>query len=666
MESNPNKGASKYRSDIDGLRAVAVLSVLFFHAEFSAFAGGFVGVDVFFVISGYLITRLIVEEIDKTGSFKFKDFYIRRFKRLFPALFVMLFLSFICAYLLFSPQHFERLSKVLLFSLVSFSNIFFWNEAGYFGTESAFKPLLHTWSLSVEEQFYFFWPPLLYLLFVRGKKYRPVVVLLAVGLFSFLLNIILFNEENYLGQKMNISMFSENGKSESAAFFLMPFRIFEFVLGAMLVWFTLDGAKERLINSVLFVIGLVLIIIAVFQFSEETAFPSYNALLPCLGAAIVIYAGPGRYTRVLLSNRLMVGIGKLSYSLYLVHWPIIVFYKYWKFDALTTTDKYLLCVVSFLFAFFLNKFVEKPLRYSKLTRVTRSSRLAIVGSCAVVAGLFLTSMHVWNNGGWAWRLPHEIRHALSQDWNNQSKQTQKIAKELAIKHVDAGKNKRILFIGDSFMGDLVGAMSVPMENKGFVIDAFNFDDQCLPYLNNYGADIPKSNINKCSPVFKKISLLEKKLVNVDVVVFHSRWQSKNIKHLEDFLRFCDKFANKKCPLVVLGSRAEWLHVPTMVAKMHSRFDISSVNSLAYNKRLVWRYHKHRKALEHHTRKLAIPYVDLVSKMCSDTDAQCQILDRQKNILIYDHGHWTLAGQSYYGNLIADSGEFKMALAKALH
>ncbi len=162
-----NKGnrdrASKYRSDIDGLRAVAVLSVLFFHAEFEFFAGGFLGVDVFFVISCYLITRLIVTEIETTGTFGFRSFYVRRFRRLFPALFAMLLGTFIIAFFLFSPQHLERLSGVLLLSIVSLSNIFFWNEAGYFGTGTEFKPLLHTWSLSVEEQFYLIWP-LFYLL----------------------------------------------------------------------------------------------------------------------------------------------------------------------------------------------------------------------------------------------------------------------------------------------------------------------------------------------------------------------------------------------------------------------------------------------------------------------------------------------------------------------
>lgn len=658
-------GASKYRSDIDGLRAVAVLSVLFFHAEFSSFAGGFVGVDVFFVISGYLITRLIVEEIDKTGSFKFRNFYIRRFKRLFPALFVMLLACFITAYFIFSPQHFERLSSVLLLSLVSLSNIFFWNEAGYFGTDSAFKPLLHTWSLSVEEQFYFFWPPLLYFLFVRAKKYRPVIILFGVGLTSFMLNIFLFDQDSYLRQKLSLSLFSESGKSESAAFFLMPFRIFEFVIGGMLVWFSSEQTKKNYINTLLAAIGMVLIIIAVFKFNEETAFPSFNALLPCLGAALIIFSGGGRYTGLLLSNKLMVGIGKLSYSLYLVHWPIIVFYKYWKFDDLSTVEKYSLCVISFIAAFLLNMLVEKPFRYFQFDKTDRSNKIALIGSLGLVAGLCITSAHVWKSEGWAWRLPHEIRDALSQDWNNQSNQTQKIAKELAIKDVDAGTDKRILFLGDSFMGDLVGAMSAPLEKQGFVIDAFNFDDQCLPYLDNYGADIPKPNVNKCSPVFNKISKLEKKLADVDLIVFHSRWQSKNIKFLEEFLDFCNEFSNKECPLIVLGSRAEWLHVPTMVSKMHSRFDVTSVNSLAYNKRLIWRYHKHRKALEHHTKKLAIPYIDLVNKMCSDTNAECQILDGQKNILIYDHGHWTLAGQAYYGNLIADSSEFKLAVAQVL-
>ena len=162
---------SNYRPDIDGLRALAVLCVIFYHLGFESFSGGYVGVDVFFVISGYLITNLIVDEVKETKSFNFANFYVRRARRLFPALFFTCLLSFIFAFLLFSPLHFDRFGGALTSTMMSISNFFFWNESGYFNASSDFKPLLHTWSLSVEEQFYFLWPATLVFLLIRASKW---------------------------------------------------------------------------------------------------------------------------------------------------------------------------------------------------------------------------------------------------------------------------------------------------------------------------------------------------------------------------------------------------------------------------------------------------------------------------------------------------------------
>ena len=163
-----------------------------------------------------------------------------------------------------------------------------------------------------------------------------------------------------------------------------------------------------------------------------------------------------------------------------------------------------------------------------------------------------------------------------------------------------------------------------------------------------------------------LSLLEKKLYFADVVIFHSRWQSKNVIYLKDFIGFCSKHSEKKCPLIVIGSRVEWVHVPTMVSKMHSRFEVNSVNSVAYSKKYISYYLEHRDALMRRAEELSIPHVDLVSIMCDDSEAQCRVLDDQKNILIYDHGHWTISGQDYYGEMIANSTDFQLALRSVLN
>jgi peptidoglycan/LPS O-acetylase OafA/YrhL len=209
---------AKYRSDIDGLRAIAVLSVIFYHFGVKTFSGGFVGVDVFFVISGFLITRLIMDAAGN-GTFTFGSFYLRRARRLLPAMLFTIFVSFVLGAVLFTPTHFERLGGSALHGLLSISNFFFWNESGYFDADSAVKPLLHLWSLSVEEQFYFIWPlsVVLLLKIPFSRIVMPVIfVLLGVASWAF--------------TEWCLDV------DPSAAFFLLPSRIVEFCLGAIMVW----------------------------------------------------------------------------------------------------------------------------------------------------------------------------------------------------------------------------------------------------------------------------------------------------------------------------------------------------------------------------------------------------------------------------------------------
>jgi peptidoglycan/LPS O-acetylase OafA/YrhL len=174
-----------YKPHIDGLRAIAVLSVILFHFDFDMFPGGFVGVDLFFVISGFLITRIIASELISTGSFEFKNFYLRRVRRIIPALYFTIFLSFIFSVLMFSPQHFERFGSSLIYAVFGLSNIFFWQESSYFDTTSIFKPLLHNWSLSVEEQFYIFWPIIIVCLLNKIPKATLTLIVIIGGLSFF-------------------------------------------------------------------------------------------------------------------------------------------------------------------------------------------------------------------------------------------------------------------------------------------------------------------------------------------------------------------------------------------------------------------------------------------------------------------------------------------------
>ncbi|MEH6589146.1 MAG: acyltransferase family protein [Halioglobus sp.] len=389
----------QYRPEIDGLRAIAVLSVLMFHLDVSYFSGGFVGVDIFFVISGFLITGLITTEIADKGEFSFRQFYIRRGRRLFPALLVTVVTVFLLSALLFSPDRFERTSGAVIASIFSLSNFYFWNEAGYFDVEAATKPLLHTWSLSVEEQFYLFWPAFIVLL-LRGSSWWLRVGVLVAGLASFV-----------LGQQVNTGSLQQVfSDSQASAFFLFPFRIFEFAIGALLVWLVGRQPKQTWVSSVLFLLGLGLVLYPVFTYSELTPFPSRYSLVPCLGAALIIFSACNTGIGRVLNNPAMLWIGLCSYSVYLVHWPLIVFWRYYTFTELDTVDKVMLIVVSVLLGYFLYRYIEMPFRL-KRSGATANGRLALAGIASVVI-VVSTALHAWQNSGWPWRLPQE----LYQSW----------------------------------------------------------------------------------------------------------------------------------------------------------------------------------------------------------------------------------------------------------
>ena len=281
----------KYRADIDGLRALAVLPVVFFHGGFSAFSGGFVGVDIFFVISGFLITTIILNDLEN-NKFSVRDFYERRIRRIIPALYTVCFVSLVFAALVFLPNEFEYFGKSLAATIGFVSNILFWSETGYFDASSELKPLLHTWSLAVEEQFYVFFP-LCLLLIHRYLNKRFFVLLLAVLVLSFV-----------------VSVWGAYNKP-SATFYWAPTRAWELLIGSVLALGVFPKPQNNLLSNIGGAAGLVLIAYAIAFFDYDTAFPGVNALYPCLGVALLLYFNQNEqsYVRKALSWKPFVFIG---------------------------------------------------------------------------------------------------------------------------------------------------------------------------------------------------------------------------------------------------------------------------------------------------------------------------------------------------------------------
>ena len=337
-----------YRLEIDGLRALAVLAVVVFHADSNLLGGGFVGVDVFFVISGFLITRIIHREV-KENRFSLARFYERRVRRILPAFFAVLAVTTLISYFVVLPSSFKGVGRSISASSLSCSNILFWQEDGYFAAASEEKPLLHTWSLGVEEQFYIFLPLLVMLIARRSWKVQRIVYGL-IGAVSFIASCVMLP------------------KDPSLVFYNLPFRAWELLIGSWLAISPLAGKLDDLsagIKAKISAIGVVSILLVCVFYSRETTFPGYAAVFPCLGAACAIVGRGHGWAGKILTAKPMVFVGKISYSFYLWHWPVLVLKG--QFDPLAELPGYtvyLSIVLSFFLAVLSWRFVEQPFRRS--------------------------------------------------------------------------------------------------------------------------------------------------------------------------------------------------------------------------------------------------------------------------------------------------------------
>ena len=367
----------KYRADIDGLRSLAIAPIVLFHAGFHTFSGGFVGVDIFFVISGYLITTIIAGEMEE-GRFSLWRFYERRIRRIFPALFAMLIASSIAAWALLFPLDLRDYGESVVASTGFFANISFWRHSGYFDTQSDLKPLLHTWSLAVEEQFYLFFPLLLLACNKWRTSRRTLVWALLAGSFA-------------------LSLYGVSHWRD-AAFYLIPTRAWELLMGAVLALRAAPEVRSHTFREGLAALGLALILVPIFTYDSQTAFPGLAALPPCLGSALIIWTGDAkRPTRVarLLMMRGFVLVGLMSYSLYLWHWPVIVFSNHWSLEAHGAGEKAGLVFASLACAAASWRWIEAPTR--KLgARVSQPMVFASAGLAALL--LFGLGGLFWRDG----------------------------------------------------------------------------------------------------------------------------------------------------------------------------------------------------------------------------------------------------------------------------
>jgi peptidoglycan/LPS O-acetylase OafA/YrhL len=518
--------STQYRPDVDGLRAIAVMLVLNFHAFPEAAPGGFVGVDVFFVISGFLITGIIARELDQK-RFSLLGFYSRRIRRIFPALIVVLSATLVLGWLWMLPSAYAQLGSDAFASAAFFANIALLLQSGYFDIESAKKPLLHLWSLGIEEQFYLAWP----LLLMLAARLRLSMVAMAsvLGIASFVLNVAMI------------------GPDPVATFYLPFTRAFELLAGAVLVrgWSRIDQGYTA--SDWRAWIGIALIVISTAVLDPHRAFPGWWALLPVVGTALLLSAPKAWLCRVVLASPPLVWIGLISYPLYLWHWPLLVFSGHIKFAPLSLPERELILPASALLAWATYQFVEKPFRFG------RPSQRKIFALCAGMVLVAVSGAVVVSGHGLDFRLPAEIR--AMADVPTQSARWRFHECLLDLSHemefaetcVDRDRRPLVLVWGDSTAGALLPGLRQAQEARHFGIAQFT-STSCVPALNVDVAGVPN-----CRAINDKVLSLAQKL-KPEIVLLHGSWD-RYLDGVAETVAVLKKTTNAR--VVVLGSVPWW-------------------------------------------------------------------------------------------------------------
>ena len=504
-----------YRSEVDGLRAIAVSAVILFHAGFELFSGGFVGVDVFFVISGYLITSLIIRDL-KAGSFDLKSFYLRRARRILPALFLVTLACFPLAWLLFDLDEIASFSNTV-FGIATFSsNIVLWMQDSYFGPAADTNPLLHTWSLAVEEQYYLFFPFVCLVLWRLGRK-----ILITSVFFAFFLSFCLGEWGSY--------------SHPAAAFYLLPTRAWEILLGALVALY-LDGIESlpvsRRAADIISAIGLVMLVAAIFVFDESTPLPGIFLAVPVLGTAlIIVFSYPHGVVGRALSWRPCVALGLISYSLYLWHQPVFAFFRYVGWVQNGGLGVVLLIASIIPLSYVTWRFVEKPFRQN-VSFVSKVSSCSVLGSLAVLAliGWFGFELYVTSKYGAA-VIP------VARQYSDPGGYVNSRWSDFELKEFDEiDDRKRVMLIGDSYAKDLLNAVQEGAIHEDYVLSTYHISARCgnLWTQKDLSGQVDQSDAKYCSNHPRYDSTRLKFLIGeADEVWLASNWAEWHLPFIKE-------------------------------------------------------------------------------------------------------------------------------------
>lgn len=613
--------AFKYRPEIDGLRAIAVISVILFHGGLPGFSGGFVGVDVFFVISGYLITGILLRELE-AGDFSIARFYERRMRRILPALFAVLMVCVPFAWFLMGPYTFGQFGQGLMAVPAFVSNILFWRTTNYFNATQE-NPLLHTWSLGVEEQFYIFFPLFLLLVWRYARRWLWASIILAAAI------------------SLGLSLWSLNSGRYLAAFYLSPMRAYEMLIGsvvALALWH--QGGRlignERLASPLAW-IGLLLILGSITVYDQASPFPGWLALVPTIGTALILaYTRKDSSIARLLSIRVMVGIGLISYSAYLWHQPVFVFTHLMGWQPGIGGNLFL-TVLSLGLAALSWRFIEQPFRDKAYLSRKAVYGLSLVASCIVMA----LGSWIYLTDGVPQRFSQEEAAWWSyEDIPRQSAYVIRRFRELD-GPFDPSTAPRVLVLGDSYAQDFVNMMYEAGQAQNVQIRTVYIPVICQM------AYVPEDTTEFISPIDKpscaKLPTLQSSrnlIEQADVIVLAASWRKWSASRLPETIANMALRADQR--LLVIGSKSfgpvnvRQLIQTGRAARLAERRtvgdSVSEVNALMGE---------------------ALPkevFIDQIRAVCGP-GGQCPLVTPDDKLISYDGGHLTQDGAKYIGERI---------------
>jgi peptidoglycan/LPS O-acetylase OafA/YrhL len=611
----------KYRTDIDGLRAIAVLSVVGFHAF--GVQGGFVGVDIFFVISGFLISTILLTNLENS-NFSFVDFYARRVKRIFPALILVLIASFIMGWFILLPDEYKQLGKHIAGASVFISNFILWNEAGYFDHEAITKPLLHLWSLGVEEQFYIIWPLLLWITW--KKKFNLIYTIAIIALISFALDI-------------------KDVRSDTTAAFYSPLtRFWELLCGSFIAWLSVTHQKKTLsnnilINNLLSVAGILLVIFCLFALSKDNYSIGPFALLPTSAAVLLILAGSQAWiNRVILSNRVLVWFGLISFPLYLWHWPLLVFSKLSIADGTISAKatKIIAVLLSILLAWLTYKLIEKPVRFGKSSK---TKPLILVVFITIMGGI---GYFTYLKNGLDYRVAEILRdgdgspkYQGTYQLGNCFQGNDKFHFGACAMDKDNSK-KTIVLWGDSHAAHFYAGYKTRF-GKTFNIILLS-ETGCRPILKDKSID------EKCYEVNNHIlQMIQKE--KPEKVVLSAAWG-----HHDDWMYVANTVDQLRAlginNIDLIGPAPDWVNTLPRQLFIYSRLD----KQHRVPTRMSFGLNRYFLTLDVSMKELAkrknINYISLANILCNDQGCMTRVGKNFEDLVSTDYGHFTEFGSKY--------------------